>query len=424
MKYEELFTKEDSILVAVSGGLDSIVLLHLLHSSKKNIAVAHCNFSLRAKESDDDEAFVKQWARTHKIPFFSKKFNTKKFAKEQSLSTQMAARELRYTWFKELAKENGFTKIAVAHHADDQFETVLLNLLRGTGISGITAMNTQNGIIVRPLLYLSRKDIESYAKKHKLKWREDASNAEEIYARNKIRHKVLPVLKELNPSLLSTFVNTKRRLQNAQLVFEKGKSDFLVKAAFDGGWKFKVTKDNVAKALLSEILFDFGFTHDVISKITAANKLESGKIFLGKNCRLLKNRNEWILTPLQEIEESFLLEKGASIALPIVLKSASKAIKGFKISKDPTLAQLDEDKLKFPLKLRKWKQGDWFIPLGMKGKMKLSDYFINQKFSLLDKENAWILASGNDIVWIVAHRVDQRYAIGEKTKKVYLAQVK
>ena len=424
MKYQKIFTEKDSILVAVSGGIDSVVLLHLLKQEKLTIAVAHCNFSLRAKESDADEAFVKRLAKNYKIPFFTKKFNTKKVAKEQSISTQMAARELRYTWFSALAKENGFTKIVVAHHADDQMETVLLNLTRGTGISGFTAMNAQNGLIARPLLSLSRKDIESYAKKHTLKWREDASNAKDKYARNRIRHKVMPVLKELNPSLLATFSNSRNRLQNVQVVFEKAKSDFLVKAAFDGGWKFKITKDSNSLALLSEILFDFGFTHDAIDKIIQSASSESGKIFLGQNCRLLKNRNEWLLTPNMALEEEILIAENESISSPILLKTEVQAMKGYKISKEKTLAQLDASKLKFPLKLRKWKQGDWFIPFGMRGKMKLSDYFINQKFSLLEKENVWILASGNDIVWIVGHRVDQRYAIGEKTKKVYLAQVK
>ncbi|MFZ9846712.1 MAG: tRNA lysidine(34) synthetase TilS [Flavobacteriales bacterium] len=424
MKYPKIFTQKDAILVAVSGGIDSVVLLHLLKQEKLNIAAAHCNFSLRCKDSDGDEAFVKHLAKSYQIPFFTKKFNTKKFAKDHSLSTQMAARELRYAWFKELAKVHSFTKIAVAHHADDQFETVLLNLVRGTGISGLTAMHQENGNIVRPLLSSTRKEIEAYAKKNKLKWREDASNAEDKYARNKIRHNVISALHELNTSLLSTFSNSRARLRNVQVVFEKAKSDFLVKAAFDGGWKFKVGKDKVALALLSEILFDFGFTHDTISKVGKSNPTESGKIFLGKNCRLLKNRNEWILTPLQEIEEEYFVKKGQAIAHPLALKTSSRTMKGYNISKERNLAQLDEEKLKFPLKLRKWKQGDWFIPFGMKGKMKLSDFFINQKFSLLDKENVWILESGNDIVWIVGHRVDQRYAVGEKTKKVYLAQVK
>ncbi len=416
--------KKDSILVAVSGGIDSVVLLHLLHKLGAKIAVAHCNFSLRGKESDGDEAFVIKLAKTYKIECFTKKFSTKKFAKDNSLSTQMAARELRYKWFYQLAKEHKFTKIAVAHHADDQFETVLINLTRGTGISGLTAMNAVKENVVRPLLKYNRKDIENYASKHQLKWREDASNAEDKYARNKIRHQVVPALKEINPSLLNTFANSRMRLNNVQVVFEKAKSEFLIKAAFDGGWKFKVSKDPSQLALLSEILYDFGFTHDNIHKVVSKDKIDSGKIFKGKNCRLIKNRNEWILSPLNDNEEEILLHEGESIHSPIKLKTLVKLAKTHKILKDKNLAQLDYSTLQFPLKIRKWRQGDWFIPFGMRGKMKLSDFFINQKFSLLEKENTWILESGNDIVWVIGHRVDQRFAIGEKTKKVYLAHAK
>lgn len=424
MIQENLFQQKDTILVAVSGGIDSVVLLHLLHQHKLNIALAHCNFCLRGKESDKDEAFVVNLAKAYKIKYFTKKFDTKKFAKEKTLSTQMAARELRYEWFTTLCKEYKFSKIAVAHHADDQFETILINLVRGTSILGLTAMREINGNIVRPLLHLSRADIEKYAKKNKLKWREDASNAEDKYARNKIRHHVIPTLKEINPSLLQTFANSRNRLINVQLAFEKAKSDFLIKAAFNGGWKFKVSKDNHNNALFSEILYDFGFTHDNISKIVQHTKTDSGKTFNGLNCRLIKNRREWILSPLSDNEDNFYIEENQSLSYPISLHTSSLSVKNHTIVKDKNVAQLDLSKLTFPLKIRKWQKGDWFIPFGMKGKMKLSDFFINQKLSLLEKENTWILESGNDIVWIIGQRIDHRFAIGEKTKKVYLAHAK
>lgn len=416
--------KEESILVAVSGGVDSVVLLHYLLKQGFSLAVAHCNFSLRGKESDGDASFVKELCEHYRIPFFSKKFNTKKEAKEKGISIQMAARNLRYEWFYALASQHSFTKIAVAHHADDRFETVLINLSRGTGIAGLTALSADKGNLFRPLLSWSRKEIEAYAKKNKLQWREDSSNIEDKYARNKIRHKVVPVLKELNPSLLQTFAHSQQRFKNVQLVYQKAKGDFLVKAAFEGGWKFKITQDKFELALLSEILFDFGFTHDAISKILKSEKSESGRIFTAKNCRLIRDRKEWILAPVVQESGEYFLKKNESITTPLVIECSSVQASKHKILKDVRMAQLDEAKLKFPLILRKWKKGDWFIPFGMKGKVKLSDFFINHKFSLFEKENTWILESDGEVVWVVAKRVDARYAVGETTKKVYLAQAK
>ncbi len=414
----------DKILVAVSGGVDSMVLLHQLHQQKIKLAVAHCNFSLRGKESDGDEEFIKKYCAKLKITFYSKSFPTKKYAKKMGVSTQMAARELRYQWFNELCVQHRFNKIAVAHHADDQIETVLLNLVRGTGISGLVGMNEVNGKVVRPLLSFSREEIIQYAQKNKLKWREDSSNTDDYYSRNKLRLKVLPVLKELNPSLLSTFQNSRKRWKNIQLVFEKAKADFLVAAAFEGGWKFETEQDETNKAFLSEILYDFGFTHSVVHYVVVGEGKLTGKWFQGKNCRLVKNRQAWILSPDSMKEEGLFLKKEVKITQPISLESSLQSIKNIEIIKNSSYAFLDASKLQFPLKLRKWERGDWFIPFGMKGKMKLSDFFTNNKFSLFDKENAWVLQSGKDIVWVVGHRIDQRFSIGENTKKVYLAQLK
>ena len=415
---------KEKILVAVSGGVDSVVLLHFLLAEGFELAVAHCNFSLRAKESDGDEQFVKDLCKKVKVKFFSKKFDTKKYADKKGISIQMAARELRYEWFNQVANEHQYSKIALAHHADDRLETVLNNLARGTGISGLTALSSDRGNLFRPLLSWTRKEVEAYAKNNKLKWREDSSNADTKYVRNKIRHKIVPVLKELNPSLLQTFTHSQQRFKNVQLVYEKAKGDFLVKAAFEGGWKFKVTKDVHELALLSEILFDFGFTHDTVSKVISVDSDDSGKVFYAKNCRLFRNRKEWILNPLMDGDEEFFIDENESITEPISILCASVSRKKHVVVKDLKLAQFDADKLKFPLKLRKWKKGDWFIPFGMKGKVKLSDFFINQKFSLFDKENTWVLESNQNIIWVVSHRIDARFAVGETTKKVYLARVK
>ncbi len=423
----QLISKNDSLLVAVSGGVDSIVLLHLLHSEGYKIAIGHCNFSLRGKESDEEEKFVRKLAKSLKLDIYVNTFSTAEYAKNRGVSTQMAARELRYDWFNQLCAEHEYSKIVVAHHLDDQIETVLLNFTRGTGIMGLTGMAPAHGNVIRPLLFATREEILTYATKNKLKWKEDSSNKEDKYARNNIRHHVIPILKSINPGLYQTFAHSEQRIKNVQSIYTKEKRDFLVNAAFDGGWKF-VVKTTIADphkiALFREALMDFGFSHSQLEDILESADATSGKQFLGNHCRLIKDRKEWILTPVAKEEHEYLLETAESITAPFTMEVKVKSNKAIKFSKDPSVALLDYDKLKFPLKLRKWKKGDFFFPFGMKGKMKLSDYFVNHKFSLADKENVWILESGSDIVWLMGHRIDDRFKIGQKTKKVYLAHIK
>jgi tRNA(Ile)-lysidine synthase len=427
IQQEGLIAKNDSLLVAVSGGVDSMILLHLLHSEGYKIAIGHCNFSLRGKESDEEEKFVRKLAKTLKLDIYVNQFNTLEYAKSRGISTQMAARELRYDWFHQLCAEHEYSKIVVAHHLDDQIETVLLNLTRGTGIMGLTGMASSHGAVIRPLLFATREEILSYAIKNKVQWMEDSSNKEDKYARNNIRHHVIPVLKSINPGLYQTFVHSEQRIKNVQTIYAKEKGDFLVNAAFDGGWKF-VVKTTIADpyqiALFREALIDFGFSHSQLEDILKSAEAPSGKQFLGNHCRLIKDRKEWILTPVAKAENEYFLETAEGITAPFIMEVKVKNNKALKFSQDPLVAMLDYDKLKFPLKLRKWKKGDFFFPLGMKGKMKLSDYFVNHKFSLADKENVWLLESGNDIVWLAGHRIDDRFKIGQKTKKVYLAHIK
>ncbi|MFM7023524.1 MAG: tRNA lysidine(34) synthetase TilS [Flavobacteriales bacterium] len=422
-----VFGKDDTLLLAVSGGVDSVVLLHLLHNEGYKIAIGHCNFSLRGKESDDEEKFVRKLAKTMGIQIYVNQFNTLEYAKFRSISTQMAARELRYEWFNQLCIEHDYTRIVVAHHLDDQLETVLMNLTRGTGIMGLAGMEPLHGNVARPLLFATREEILAYAAKHKLQWREDSSNNEDKYARNKIRHHAVPVLKSINPGLYQTFTHTEQRIKNVQTIYAKVKSDFLVHASFDGGWKFPVKKtmaDAYQEALFREILVDFGFSHSQVEDVLKSATAASGKQFLGDHCRLIKDRKEWVLTPHTKEEHDYELNDGQDVLVPVKIDVVVKSAKALKISRDAKMAYLDYGKLTFPLKLRKWKKGDFFYPFGMKGKVKLSDYFVNHKFSLADKENVWILESGNDIVWLVGHRIDERFKIGKDTKKVYLAHLK
>ncbi|MCX6182716.1 MAG: tRNA lysidine(34) synthetase TilS [Bacteroidetes bacterium] len=427
VEQEQLFSKKDALLVAVSGGVDSMVLLHLLNSAGYKIAIAHCNFSLRGKESDAEEKLVRKVAKALQLNVFVNQFNTLQYAKNRGVSTQMAARELRYDWFNQLCAEHEYSKVVVAHHLDDQIETVLLNLTRGTGVMGLTGMAPANGNVVRPLLFATREEIEAYAKSNKIEWKEDSSNQEDKYARNKIRHHVVPLLKSINPGLYQTFTHSEQRIKNVQVIYAKEKADYLVNASFDGGWKFPVQAtvlDKYQTALFREMLMDFGFSHSQVEDVLESASAASGKQFLGDHCRLIKDRKDWILAPHSKQQAEYLVEVEESLTAPLKMEVKIKTAKAIKFSKDPALAYLDCDKLRFPLKLRKWKKGDFFYPFGMKGKVKLSDYFVNHKFSLADKENAWILESGGDIVWLVGQRIDDRFKVGQKTKKVYLAHLK
>ena len=423
------FLKEKKLLIAISGGIDSVVLTHLLSALNFNISLAHCNFNLRNTASDLDTVFVKELAEKLQIKCFTTSFQTAKIAKENKESTQITARNLRYNWFQETLQAHHFDFVLTAHHADDNLETFLINLTRGSGLDGFTGIPEVNGNIIRPLLKFSRNEIESFAKENGILWREDQSNASTKYVRNKIRHKILPVLKEINPSLLDTFSKTIEHLkESAQIIddsIEKISKNVVLKE--NGIAKFKVDKLQQLsnpKAYLYQLLKTYNFSefNDIYNLLSA----QSGKQVFSKTHVLLKDRDVLILSKRENLSEhqkaqevTFSISKNtAKITTPVHL--TLEEVTEQSIQNKNTI-YVSKESLKHPLIVRKWKNGDYFYPAGMQGKKKLSKYFKDEKLSLLEKQNTWLLCSADDsIIWIIGMRKDNRFKIETKTSKTYL----
>ena len=410
--------KDKKLFLAVSGGIDSMVLLDLFYKLRFDICVVHCNFQLRGKESDGDEMLVREICQDRYIPYFIEKFDTLEFAKENKLSIQLAARKLRYDWFQEIIS-HGFDYVLTAHHLDDNVETFLINFIRGTGLEGLTGIPAQNGNIIRPLLPFSRLEIENYALENKIQWREDSSNASDKYFRNKLRHDIVPILKELNTGFLDSFQNTLHHLQQAEslvddaskLVYEKvvEEKDNRLEIHLKPLFEFK----NYI-AYLYQWLKNYGFSawNDIYDLVEA----QSGKQVFSETHVLLKDREKLILSERKSsIKEEIYSIKSLDNKVNIPLKLRfSKGVNIFETHSNCIF--VDENKLKFPLTLRKWQEGDYFYPSGMNGKKKLSKYFKDEKYSLLDKENQWLLCSENQIVWIIGKRADDRFKSKETTQ--------
>ncbi len=414
------FLKGKKLLIACSGGLDSVVLTHLMKNLNFEIALAHCNFSLRGKESDGDEMFVIGLANTLEIPVFVETFNTKKFAKEHKISTQMAARDLRYNWFAEILKDFKYDYLLTAHHLDDDLETFFINLSRGAGLNGFTGIPKENNKIIRPLLNFSREEILKYAEQNNLKWREDSSNEKTDYLRNKLRLEVLPKFKETSKSLLKKFQKTQQNLQASQNLLEDYMALVYKLVVSEGMDSYKINIKKIkelphTEALLYELLNGFGFSEwEDVSNLLEA---QTGKQVFSKTHRLLKNRDELVLTEIyfeKDDKEILIFEEG--ITAPITLKMEPSKYIG---ETEKNLIYVASEKLNFPLKLRKWRDGDTFQPFGMKGKKKLSKFFKDEKISLNEKEKIWLLLSGEKIVWVIGHRMDERFKVTENTRKIF-----
>lgn len=421
------FLKESKLLLAVSGGIDSMVLLHLFQQLNFNISIAHCNFNLREKESDDDEDFIRYYAAKNGIKIFITGFDTKAFATDNKLSVQVAARELRYAWFNQLLEENDLEYLLTAHHLDDTVETFLINFIRGTGLEGLTGIPEQNDKIIRPLLPYTRSEIESYAKEHSIEWREDSSNVSDKYFRNKLRHHIVPELKNLNPSFTTSFKQTLKNInQTASLAHDAAILMYQQVVSEKEGQKHidiqQLKRLPNYKAYLYQWLSPFGFT--AWDDIYLLPEAQAGKQVFSHGYRLLKDRQVLILEPLKFSDKNiYEIKEGVEeITQPLIMTLKLND----SISEDSTKNTIfvNNNLIKFPLFVRKWQEGDYFCPIGMNGqKKKVAKFFKDEKMSLSEKENTWLLCSDNEIIWIIGRRADDRFKIRNSTDTILKIEV-
>lgn len=432
IREHKIAMKGDRILAAVSGGIDSMVMADLLQKAGLLAGIAHCNFQLRGRESLLDEQLVRKFAEKTGVPFHSIRFATRVYARKKGISIEMAARELRYDWFRRISEEEGYDAIAVAHNMNDNIETLILNLVRGTGIAGLTGMKTDSGNIIRPLLFAARKSIREYQEKNKIPFREDRTNADTIFIRNKIRHEVIPVLREINPSVESTINETACRLEGIY-DFISGETSKIRKSVFrEEGEEIIVNIIKLApyinnKALLYELFRPYGVSGSLVKDIQSISKGRTGKQVLTGTFRILRNRGDIIISKQNENELGQHtaagpadLRKCPQIASVRTVAADRKMV----IDTGPGSASLDFHKICFPVTIRKWQNGDFFYPFGMNRRKKLSDFFTDIKLSRFDKEKVMILESGGQIAWIIGWRIDNRFRITKTTRKVLVLKAR
>jgi len=417
------------IIAAVSGGMDSVVLCDILSGLDYPWAIAHCNFNLRGKESDGDAGFVRELAEKYNVDLYYKEFDTLEVAHKKGISVEMAARDLRYNWFSSLLDSEHYSFIATGHHVDDQVETFFLNLLRSSGISGFRGMLPRNGNIIRPLLFAYRSEIENYAEHVELKYRHDSSNDNTEFRRNKIRHELIPLLEEMNPAIKQVMNRNMKHLRETELVYNEQVSLNMKKLIIKEGDLIKIDIPflltlHPVQPYLFEILSPLGFNEQSIKDAISCLYGPSGKQFMSATHKLIKDRDQMIITSYNPHDPSnewdyLVNETDQELKEPIPLSiSHFERPKDFLFPDDMNIACLDKDKLQFPMKLRRWEKGDFFFPLGMKNRKKLSDFFSDNKLSLIDKDNIWLLTSQGEIVWIVGHRIDDRYRITNTTNNI------
>ena len=414
-----LFALNDKVLVALSGGADSVALFRVLTDLGYKCECAHCNFHLRGEESDRDENFVRALCNEIHIPLHIKHFDTEFYAKEKQISIEMAARELRYDWFEELRKETGATVIAVAHHRDDSVETFLLNLIRGTGINGLKGIQAKNRYIVRPLLETSREDILNYLDYLKQDYVTDSTNLQDEYLRNKIRLNLLPIMKEMNPSIMESIQETSQKLSEVANIYNQNRKENLktsIQTTKEGDSLHiqTILEDSAPLSLLHEWLSPVGFNPSQIKDIhQSLKKNQSGKRFISNDWEVLRDREHLILQHKQKEEN-----------VPEIDIVTMEINNDFILLKDKNIAFLDADKVVLPLEIRKWKKGDKFVPFGMKGQKKVSDYLTDKKYSLFQKEKQYVACSEGKIVWLIGERTDDCFKITEKSKRAVILKIK
>ncbi|MCK5136086.1 MAG: tRNA lysidine(34) synthetase TilS [Bacteroidales bacterium] len=424
----ELCKYGDQLLLAVSGGIDSVVMAHLFFEADYTSAIAHCNFQLRGEDSESDEVFVRSLAAKLEMPVYVKRFNVEEVVREKGISVQMAARELRYSWFEELLQQHSYDAVATAHNKNDSVETFLLNLSRGTGIRGLSGIPPRNRNIIRPLLFASRQDIIAYTNGNQLAFREDSSNRETKYRRNKIRHDVIPIMEQVNPGFVETMAQNMSRLSESHAIFIQS-VDLTRKELFERGTDririeiAKLKSLSPIRTWLYELFSPFGFTTSQCEGIEKIMDAEPGRQSISTTHQLYKDRDQLILVEsIRKTFDRYYLdnpENLSSLPFPMDVEELDRSELN-EIPDDQQIACLDHAKIQFPLTIRHWLHGDYFYPLGMNQMKKLSDFFVDEKISVPEKERTWILASGNKIIWIMGHRIDNRFKITEKTSRILL----
>ncbi len=422
-----LCQKYENILVAVSGGVDSVVMLHLLHRSGFRLAVAHYNFQLRGGESDGDESFVRNMAAQYGVPVFVKRCDTRKFAAEKKISIEMAARRLRYSWFAEIMEKQHFQKLSIGHNKGDDAETFFIKLLRGSGLTGLKGILPKRENVIRPLLFASRKEILAYAKEHQLSFREDSSNASDDYLRNRIRHRLLPDYEKEFPGGTKALAESQKKLKTTETIFRQlleEKKNQLFQRTGD-----EISIDKAAIRHLAPkgdwlffLLEDFGFNRSTIDDLCQTlDASQTGQLFHAENYTLLNDSNKLIIKknkPAPEKEFSINDLTGAVNEPLHLIFEQIPYHPDFSFASDKTIAYFDADKLSLPLKLRRWHQKDRFVPFGMSGSKLLSDFFADEKINRFERENCWLLLSGDEIIWIVGYRSSHLFRVTGKTKNI------
>ncbi|MGN6342103.1 MAG: tRNA lysidine(34) synthetase TilS [Ginsengibacter sp.] len=448
IEQQKLFQKNDYLLLAVSGGADSVALCELCFQAGFHFEIAHCNFQLRGEESERDEKFVLQLGEKYWTKVHLKKFDTTDYAVQNKISIQVAARELRYQWFDELLKDvraepstDGHLSFGIddsaltihhssflltAHHANDNIETLLMNFFKGTGIKGLQGIMPKQKKIVRPLLFAKREEILSFIKENNLEFVEDSSNNSDKYTRNYFRHQLIPSIQKVFPQVEENLLNNIERFGEMEILYNQSVFLHKKKLLEQKGNEIhipvlKLLKTKPLKTITYEIIRDYGFTAHQIDDAVSLLNAESGKFISSPTHKILKNRNWLIIAPVSSIEAQHILIEETEKEISFEqgkLKLKKHAATNEKLPAEKNIATLDLKNVSFPLLLRKWKRGDYFYPLGMQGKKKLSKFFIDQKISLTEKEKIWVIESDKKILWIIGQRIDDRFKVTEKTKQV------
>lgn len=418
----------ERILLAVSGGLDSVVMAHLFAETDYDCAIAHCNFQLRGKDSFADEDFVRSLAEQLEMPVYIERFDVEREMEEKGVSLQMAARDLRYEWFSSLTRRYAFNAIATAHNLNDSVETFFLNLARGTGIRGLTGIPDRNENVIRPILFATRKEIEAFARSRKLPYREDSSNRETKYQRNKIRHDVIPAMEQINPAFIQTMASNMERMVEIREMVEMNVDTVREEIFQRISGEIRINTGHLVKldplgTWLYELFAPFGFTRPQCKDIEQFLQSDPGKRFLSPSHQLFKDRDQLILveSKADSFERYYLDTPEKHSSLPFSMDM--EVFKRSDLNQIPSgrnIACLDYDEIQFPLTIRRWLYGDYFYPLGMNQIKKLSDFFVDEKVPVPLKERTWILATGKKVVWIMGYRIDNRFRISEKTQRVLL----